>query len=184
MLDCGRGNAWAFSWSQVDFKKGRITVSQQLQREKKKGGAYYIASTTKNGKARTIEPPPIAFQYLKAEWNRQHENCFKAGEAWSNSDNLVFTDETGQHLAIITFYKHFKKIAASIGRPDARPHDLRHSCATVALAAGADIKSVQSLLGHATAAFTLNVYAHTSEKMMQDTAERMQSYYDNLSKMG
>ena len=39
------------------------------------------------------------------------------------------------------------------------------------------------MLGHATASFTLNVYAHTSEKMMEDTAARMQDYYSNLDKM-
>ena len=120
------GECLGLSWSQVDFQRGRITVSQQLQREKKKGGKYYIAPTTKSGKPRTIEPPPIAFRYLKAERNRQLENRLKAAGMWDNSDDLVFTDESGKHIAIITFYRHFKKIAASIGRPDARPHDLRH----------------------------------------------------------
>lgn len=62
----------------------------------------------------------------------------------------------GRYIIFRTFHKHFKKIAASIGCPDARPHDLRHTCATVAISSGADIKSVQSLLGHATASFTLN----------------------------
>ena len=83
-------------------------------------------------------------------------------------------------MKIFTFYSHFKRIAARIGRPDARPHDLRHTAATVAIASGADVKSVQSMLGHATASFTLNVYAHTSEKMMEDTADRMQNYYSTL----
>ena len=178
------GECLGLSWGQVDFQRGRITINQQLQREKKKGGQYYIAPTTKSGKARTIEPPPIAFRYLKAERSRQLENRFKAMETWDNPDDLVFTDETGKHLAIITFYRHFKKIAASIGRPDARPHDLRHTAATVAIASGADVKSVQDMLGHATASFTLNVYAHTSEQMMKDTATRVQGYYDGLEKMG
>lgn len=105
-----------------------------------------------------------------------------SGKLWKNSDNLVFTDEMGAHLAIHTFYKYFKKIAASIGRPDARVHDLRHTAATVMIASGADIKSVQDFMGHATASFTLNVYAHTSEQMMKDTAARTQSYYEKLKK--
>ena len=63
-----------------------------------------------------------------------------------------------------------------------RPHDLRHTAATVAIVSGADVKSVQDLLGHATASFMLNVYAHTSGQMMKDTAARMQSYYDSLAK--
>lgn len=176
------GECMGLSWKQVDFQRGRITVSQQLQKEKTKGGKYYIASTTKSSKPRTIDPPPIAFEYLRAEKVKQAENRLSAGAAWSNPDNLVFTDESGRHYAVSTFYKYFKKIAASIGRPDARPHDLRHTAATVAIASGADVKSVQDMLGHATASFTLNVYAHTSEQMMKDTANRMQGYYDGLKK--
>ena len=178
------GECLGLSWKQVDFERGRITVSQQLQREKVKGGRYYIAPSTKSGKPRTVEPPPIAFKYLRAERVKQLENRLKAGPIWNNPDDLVFTDEAGGHYAIHTFYKRFKAIAASIGRPDARPHDLRHTAATVAIASGADIKSVQDLLGHATASFTLNVYAHTSEQMMKDTAARMQSYYDGLAAKG
>ena len=175
------GECLGLSWDQVDFDAKRITISQQLQKEKKKGGRYYIAPTTKSGKPRQIEPPEIAFQYLRTERKRQTENRLAAGPLWSNPDNLVFTNELGQHYAVPTFYGKFKRIAASIGRPDARPHDLRHTAATVAIAAGADIKSVQDLLGHATASFTLNVYAHTSDQMKKDTAARMQSYYDNLT---
>lgn len=178
------GECLGLSWKQVDFQKGRITVSQQLQREKTKGGKYYIAPSTKSGKPRTIEPPAIAFEYLRAERVKQLENRLQAGPAWDNPDDLVFTDEAGKHYALATFYKKFKDIAASIGRPDARPHDLRHTAATVAIASGADIKSVQDMLGHATASFTLNVYAHTSEQMMKDTAARMQNYYDNLAAKG
>ena len=174
------GECLGLSWDQVNFEARRITISQQLQHEKKRSAQYYIAPTTKSGKPRQIEPPEIAFQYLRAERKRQTENRLAAGPLWSNPDNLVFTDELGRHLAISTFYKTFKRIVASIGRPDARPHDLRHTAATVAIAAGADIKSVQDLLGHATASFTLNVYAHTSDQMKKDTAARMQSYYDNL----
>lgn len=178
------GECLGLSWSQIDFENQRITVSQQLQKEKKAGGKYYIAPSTKSGKPRTIEPPPIAFQYLRAERKRQLENRLKAGEFWDNEFDLVFTEPTGRYIIFQTFHSHFKKIAAAIGCPDARPHDLRHTCATVAIASGADVKSVQDLLGHATASFTLNVYAHTSDKMRSDTANRMQNYYDNMRKQG
>lgn len=182
-LFCGlrEGECLGLSWDQVDFTHKRITIRQQLQKSKERGVGYYIAQTTKSGKLRQIEPPEIAFQYLRAEKSKQAANQLAAGALWSNPDNLVFTDELGRHYAIFTFYRHFKEIAAGIGRPDARPHDLRHTAATVAIASGADVKSVQDLLGHATASFTLNVYAHTSDKMRQDTATRMQNYYDTLA---
>lgn len=183
-LLCGlrEGECLGLSWGQVDFEKKSITINQQLQREKVKGGAYYIAPFTKSNRPRTIKPPQLAFDYLKREQRRQTANRLLVGSAWNNPNNLVFTNEGGGNLAISTFYKTFKRIAATIGRPDARPHDLRHTAATVAIASGADVKSVQSMLGHATASFTLNVYAHTSEKMMEDTAARMQGYYDSIGK--
>lgn len=175
------GECLGLSWKDVDFKRNKITVCQQLQREKN-SSKYYIIKSTKGGKDRTIEPPAIAFEYLRAEQKRQAENRLRAGSAWNNPDNLVFTNELGNHFAIYTFYSHFKKIVARMGCPDARPHDLRHTAATVAIANGADIKSVQEFLGHATADFTLNVYAHVTERMQHDTAARVQSYYDNLEK--
>jgi len=174
------GECMGLSWRQVDFKKNRITIDQQLQKGKGKGSEYRIVPSTKSGKPRTIALPSIAVKYLQAERVKQLENRLKAGPAWSNEDDLVFTDEKGKHYTTSFFYKRFKKIVASIGRPDARPHDLRHTAATIAIASGADIKSVQDMLGHATAGFTLDKYAHASEKMRQETAARMQSYFDSL----
>lgn len=45
---------------------------------------------------------------------------------------------------------------------------------------GDDIKTVQANVGHATAAFTLDVYGHVSQKMQQDSADRMQGYFEGL----
>lgn len=181
-LFCGlrRGELVGLSWDKIDFDKQEITISQQLQLSKEKGVGYSLKDYTKSGKPRTIKPPPVTFEYLKAERAKQLQNRLKAGSAWTNEWNLVFTDELGHHYANDTVWKRFKEVASSIGRPDLRPHDLRHTCATAAIASGADIKSVQSLMGHATAAFTLDKYAHTSEKMKQDTADRLQAYYDSL----
>ena len=99
---------------------------------------------------------------------------------WKDNHNLVFTNEEGQHIAPVTLYVHFKKIAEKIGRPDARFHDLRHTYAVTALQEGDDVKTVQQNLGHATASFTLDVYGHVSEKMKQESANRMQKYYENI----
>ena len=68
-----------------------------------------------------------------------------------------------------------------IGRPDARFHDMRHSYAVAAIRSGDDIKTIQSNLGHATAAFTLDVYGHVTDKMKQESASRMEAFIKSVS---
>ena len=99
---------------------------------------------------------------------------------WQDSD-LVFTDELGRHLTKSSVYRSFKKIVAAIGRPDARFHDLRHSYAVAAIRSGDDIKTVQGNLGHATAAFTLDVYGHVTDQMKQASAARMEAFIKSVS---
>lgn len=85
-----------------------------------------------------------------------------------------------QYLAKPTVYRAFKQLAASIGRPDARFHDLRHSYAVAAIRSGDDVKAVQENLGHATAAFTLDVYGHVTDKMKQESANRMERFIQSV----
>lgn len=172
------GEALGLTWDCVDFAKGTILVNKQLQREKKKNGAYVFAPL-KNDKVRMITPAPWAMQVLRTQRAKQSEQRLKAGPLWEDS-GLVFTNEIGHHLAIHTVYKDFKKVAAAIGRPDARFHDLRHSYAVAAIRAGDDIKTVQGNLGHATAAFTLDVYGHVTDQMKQASAARMEGYIKDV----
>jgi len=86
-----------------------------------------------------------------------------------------------QHLTPKPIYDSYKKVVAEIGIPNARFHDLRHSYAIASIRAGDDIKTVQENLGHATAAFTLNVYAHVTDQMKKESADRMQQYIQSVS---
>lgn len=167
------------SWNNVDFARQTILIDRQLQREYVKGGGYFFG-TLKNGKSRRIAPAPTVFRVLRQQQRQQAEWRLLAGELWDNRDNLVFTNELGGHLTQMTLYKHFKAIVRDIGLPDTRLHDLRHSYAVLALQNGDDIKTVQETLGHATAAFTLDVYGHVSEKMKRDSADRMENMINSL----
>lgn len=173
------GEICGLSWDAVNFADGTITVKQQLQKGKEKGSSFYIA-TTKNSKARTITAAPFVMDILKNVRHEQMQNHLNAGFAWQNEWNLVFTDQTGRFIVPQTVLKHFKKVAARIGRPDCVFHSLRHSYAVTALQEGDDLKTVQQNLGHATAAFTADVYGHVSEKMKQESAARMQSYFEKI----
>jgi len=59
--------------------------------------------------------------------------------------------------------------------------DLRHSYAVAALQSGDDVKTVQENLGHHTAAFTLDVYGHVSERMKQESAQRMETFIKDVT---
>lgn len=58
---------------------------------------------------------------------------------------------------------------------------VRHSYAVATIESGDDIKTVQGNLGHATASFTLDVYGHVSQKMRQQSAERMEAFIRKVS---
>ena len=174
------GEICGLSWDCVDFREGTITVKQQLLKEHKKGGCHYIAST-KSDKTRIITAAPYVMKTLRdvfAEQKRQHLLC---GLAWENHWNLVFTRPDGSYIPPQTALKHFKAVAARIGRPDARFHDLRHTYAVTALQEGDSVKTVQENLGHATASFTLDVYGHVSEKMKAESAARMEKFIEKIS---
>ncbi|MBO5892497.1 MAG: site-specific integrase [Oscillospiraceae bacterium] len=173
-----QGELLGLAWECVDFKSGIITVKQQLQC---KDGNYFL-ETPKSGKNRTILPAPIVMDALRNQLERQQKEQEQAGEMWDNQFGLVFTDALGKYLVRRTVVKHFKKISQRAGiSDDARFHDLRHSFAVSSLYAGDDIKTVQANLGHATAQFTLDVYGHVTQKMRQDSANRMQKFYEQLS---
>lgn len=169
------GEVLGLTWPCVNFASGTILIKQQLQREKKAGGQYSLVPL-KNDKPRTITPAPSIMELLRQHRKKQAAWQLRAGELWDNPAGLVFTNELGKHLVAWTVAKKFKRIVASIGRPDARFHDLRHSYAVAAIRSGDDIKTVQQNLGHATAAFTLDIYGHVTDQMRQASAERMEGY--------
>ncbi len=178
--------ATGLTWDCVDFKVGTVKVCKQLQkRPLADGGATF--APLKNDKTRILKPAPFVMGLLKRRHTEQIRQRLRAGDAWEGWSTakeqetaLVFTTATGQNIQPQTLYNHYKKLAAQIGAPDSRVHDLRHTFAVLSLQNGDDVKTVQGNLGHATAAFTLDVYGHVSERMKDDSAARMEAYISSL----
>ena len=124
---------------------------------------------------------PSVMVLLRKQKSQQAQMRLLAGEAWNNPWNLVFTNELGGYLSHFTVYIHFKRIVKKSGIPEAWFHDLRNSFAVASVESGDDIKTVQSNLGHATASFTLDVYGHVSQKMRQQSADRMEKFIQKVS---
>ena len=173
------GEVLGLQWNCVDLSKGTVTINKQLQKVRGSKGEYALVPT-KNGKARTLTLASSVTAILKRVKKQQLENRLRYGECWENS-GFVFTDELGRHLKHQTVYLDFKKVVESIGCPSVRFHDLRHSYAVASIRSGDDIKTVQENLGHATAAFTLDVYGHVTEKMKQESADRMEQFIRSVN---
>lgn len=175
-----QGEVLGLTWDCVDFNANTLYINKQLQKSKKVGGAYQLVST-KNGKGRMILAAPSVMAALRRQKVEQAQMQLLAGQSWQNPWNLVFTNALGGHCCHCTVYKHFKQIVKEMGIPDERFHDLRHSYAVASIESGDDIKTVQSNLGHATASFTLDVYGHVSQKMRQQSADRMEAFIQKVS---
>ena len=174
-----QGELLGLMWTCVNFSANTIFIDKQLQRCYERGKGYRFLSP-KNGKTRLISVAPSVMEILRKHREKQKEMLQQAGPAWEDSQ-LVFTDEFGHHLSPVTVRKHCKAALAAIGQKDVRFHDLRHSYAVSSIQSGDSIKMVQENLGHATAAFTLDVYGHVSDQMRRDSASRMEQYIHSVT---
>ena len=174
-----RGEVCGLQWDCVDFICGTICIKRQRQKVPGERGKFALTST-KNSKGRTIVPAPSVMALLKRHRAEQRAMRLRAGEAWQDN-NYVFCNEVGQPLSANTVYHNYKRIVASIGLPESRMHDLRHSYAVASIMSGDDIKTVQENLGHATAAFTLDRYGHVTEHMKKASSERMEAFIRAVS---
>lgn len=176
-----QGEILGLQWSCVDFDRGTITVNKQLAHPREKGERYRLASL-KNDKPRTIQPAPFVMNLLRERRRRQLQQRMLAGSLWDDAGipDLVFTNETGRYLNYTAVWRRYKLELERAGLPSNRFHDLRHTYAVTSLRAGDDVKTVQENLGHHTAAFTLDQYGHVTESMRAASAQRMQSFINDL----
>lgn len=175
------GEVLGLTWDCIDFHAGIISVEKQMQLHQDKGSKGYELVSPKNGRSRTIAAAQTVLARLQQQRRWQMQQKLLLGSDWQNPEGLVFTNEFGTYLTKPTVYREYKRIVAAIGCPDARFHDLRHSYAVAAIRAGDDIKTVQGNLGHATAAFTLDVYGHVTDQMKRESADRMERFIRTVS---
>ncbi len=137
---CRRGECCGLKWEDVDLEGRVLTIRRNLCYTPQKG--VYV-DTPKSGKVREVDIGPETAALL-ASLRGQSEGGY------------VFTREDGvepMHPQSPTRY--LKKLSAKCGVPDLHPHKLRHTFASVAITAGADVASVSEALGHSDKAVTL-----------------------------
>ena len=138
------GEAAGLRVRRVDFGRRRLDIREIASEV----GGRVVFGTPKTHQRRTVVVPRSLMPLIEA-----------ASEGKSPDDH-VFTSPDGSTLRMRNWRSRvFDPARAAAGLHHVRPHDLRHTAASLAIASGATVKAVQSMLGHASAAMTLDIYA-------------------------
>ena len=158
------GELTELRFGDIDRERKRANISRAVVWVK--GTA--IVGTPKSGKPRDV---PLTSKVLSV-----------MGEGAPG--DLIFTSARGQRIRPTNFrWTHMKaavKAACAADPsfpPGLYPHDLRHTAASLAVSAGANIKALQRMLGHAKAEMTLSTYAGLFDSDLNDVADRLDGMF-------
>lgn len=165
-----RGECIGLKWKDIDEKAAVLSIERSVSYTPKSG---IVISTPKTANSiRKIPLMPSVLQLLQ-DYKAEQNTGITDNEAFvfPNAED-AFTPRTPDSLT-----RHLKRFMTKYGLPDLSPHDLRHTCATLLLANGADIKSVQDILGHADASTTLNFYVRSNMDGMKIATDKFASAF-------
>ena len=153
-----RGELLGLKWEDIDLEHGDLRVRRQIARIN--GKVVEAPLKTKNA-YRTL---PLAEDTISI----LNEQKKKVG-----SSPWVFPSATGGPISPDSVLHMLHRVLKRAGLPQVRFHDLRHTFATLALQNGVDIKTVSGMLGHFSAGFTLDTYAHVTTSAQKAAANTM-----------
>lgn len=162
-----RGEACGLPWWNIELPNRSITISTAIVQL---GWKAEFGEPKSEASGRIIALDEATTLVLRRQKKHQNELRAAAGTAWVEHE-LVCTERDGSPLHPAKLTDAFHAIADAAELPPVRLHDLRHGAATLMLAAGADLKVVQELLGHSTIAVTADTYAHVLPELARETAE-------------
>jgi integrase len=161
-----RGECFGLQWGDIDFQNQTIKIQRNVTYSANNG--IVVGRTKTEAGEREIPLTDRAIELLKAYMAQER------GLQPLTEESFLFHPSESTMIPRDPTYitKHMKKFMARIDLPDMSPHDLRHTCATMLLQSGADIKSVQDILGHTDASTTLNFYVKSDIENMRVSTQK------------
>ena len=153
-----RGELLGLKWTDVDLDRGVLKIQRAISRQN--GKVVEAPLKTKNA-YRTLPLSADAIDVTKMQ------KCKVGNSEW------VFPSPTGGPMSPDSVLHMLQRVLKRAGLPRIRFHDLRHTFATMALQNGVDVKTVSSMLGHYSAGFTLDTYAHVTTDAQLKAAQTM-----------
>lgn len=157
-------------WDKVDLFEGTIEVDNILIN---KDGEWIDAPPKTSSSYRKFKIGQTLIDILKKHKTWQKKNKLKYGEFYHDSD-YVCTKENGQLTTPNSCKWSGRNLRVKLGI-EFNFHSLRHTHATLLLERGADLKDIQSKLGHSRSAITMDTYSHLTEKMQDRTVDLFES---------
>lgn len=177
------GELLALKWSDIDYELKEIRITKSLSNPNHVKTGYKLVTPKTKRSIRKIafdEQIEAVFLRLKA---LQNEWKMKNRKIWLD-ENFIITDERGypldQHFVrwrMERLAKHFKQAGL---HKKIHPHLMRHTHTSLLTEAGADLRAIMQRLGHTNSKTTLSVYTHVTNKMKQETADKLGDVFGNL----
>jgi integrase len=161
------GEISGLRWSDIDFSKRTVAINYQLQRI---DGKLTLKSLKSKSSRRVL---PLGTSAIKALQDAKSEQLLKG---WTNEGGFVFLNTSGRPLDPKNVDDHLKEAFEKAGLPRMSFHKLRHTAATLMVAAGVELHQVMLQLGHSQISLTANLYAHgvtESQRRASDILERV-----------
>lgn len=163
------GELRALQWADVDLGAGMIRVRRTITRGTDRSELSVIR--TKTGTGRAVALSPSIVERLRWHKVRQKERQL-AHEHWQKLD-LVFDRGDGHWIYASHWQRYQIEMCERAGVPVIRLHDIRHTSASLELAAGTHPKIVAERLGHANIQITLDLYSHVSPDLQRHAAQAL-----------
>ncbi len=172
---CRLGELLGLRWDALDLERGELHVNVVLK-ESKSGRSLGRPKTPHS--RRTIPLTKLAVGLLREHHVAQTVERLKHGGQhggdW-NPEKLVFCTTTGTAYSMTNWHKQqYQPMLQRAGLPYVRPHDLRHTAATLLLLDKVPALVVSHMLGHANVAFTLQTYGHILAEMREEARDAME----------
>jgi integrase len=163
-----RGELAGLAWADVDLDKGHLTVRASLTQ---RGAELRWGAPKTDSGARVVTLDANTVEMLRRHELAQREESLKHGRCRWNARGLVFVRRDGSPMRPDSITHGFSVICVQAGVPVRRLHDLRHTHASMALAAGLPTKVVSDRLGHSSTQITENIYQHVDREVAREAAE-------------